>query len=829
MRKNSAPTKSEKYAGEKYQIFLKKITASSLLLFYVLVFTFGNVLATKSAHIAFADEVTDESLPMVVTETPTEVTAGPGEETQTQTQTQTEIQTGTDTETSTSTQEEQPAPVAQQSVQTNLIQEENTATSTASSSAEQTEQKVMVHVRYNNDIVFERQVTIAQRDIDVIDNASVVRKIQGSSTLAAIIEADKLSDNFELTDLSYFDSFDSYIINCLNIQTQNIATSTTVNACYNWQFVVNDTYPFVGVDDYILHDGDDVYLYFGTKSRIVLPTETAYTTIPFLVRAENYEYRTNAWSPLAGVTVGATRPDPSNPWSPEIVNATTTSSDGYASLTVATSGAYGIGISEEYYYPLYDFAVVDISEAPEGYLATSTATSTTDMSGTGNNSGGAGQGSGVIGNQFSVENAISFILTKENGGAYTSALYADWAAIAFASYGGIGGIGTNPVKNYLINNQINSSNPLDYARRAMSLMSLGVNPYNGTSKNYIEQIKKSFDGNQFGSTELVNDDIFSVLVLSKAGYTTSDPEISKSISYILSKQQSSGAFESVDVTAAAISVLAPFANETNVSSALARAKQYLKSTQESDGGWQNTFATAWVMQAISALGESPRNWTVSGKNPNDYLGAKQSTNDGGLESSLDNNSRLWATSYAVPGYLGKTWGSIMVPFAKKTGTNESANSANNGVEAGVQNSSNGTGTSSPSSATTTASTSPSLFNGNAQTGASTTTPLRTTGTRGSEVSGQFDTAGVNSESNNRQLARTSDQRDGSNLNQGVGPQSSDLVERGDATGLGQINQIAESSSILDFIARNSAAKALLFIMFLALLGLGYIGYNKSRN
>ena len=60
----------------------------------------------------------------------------------------------------------------------------------------------------------------------------------------------------------------------------------------------------------------------------------------------------------------------------------------------------------------------------------------------------------------------------------------------------------------------------DYERHAMALMTLGINPYNGTSVNYIQKIVDSFDGNQIGDPSLINDDVFAIFPLVKSGYSS---------------------------------------------------------------------------------------------------------------------------------------------------------------------------------------------------------------------------------------------------------------------------------------------------------------------
>jgi hypothetical protein len=68
----------------------------------------------------------------------------------------------------------------------------------------------------------------------------------------------------------------------------------------------------------------------------------------------------------------------------------------------------------------------------------------------------------------------------------------------------------------------------------MAIMSLNINPYQGTETNYIEKIIDSFDGNQFGDSSLYNDDVFALLVLLKAGYKYND-EIIKNVVRLLGK------------------------------------------------------------------------------------------------------------------------------------------------------------------------------------------------------------------------------------------------------------------------------------------------------
>jgi len=66
----------------------------------------------------------------------------------------------------------------------------------------------------------------------------------------------------------------------------------------------------------------------------------------------------------------------------------------------------------------------------------------------------------------------------------------------------------------------------------------------------------------------------------------------------------------------------------------------------------------------------------NGKTIEEYLASKQDDDDGGLVSELDEESRIWATSYLIPAYKGKTWNDLMTKF-KKPKIISNSNSSNN--------------------------------------------------------------------------------------------------------------------------------------------------------
>ena len=118
------------------------------------------------------------------------------------------------------------------------------------------------------------------------------------------------------------------------------------------------------------------------------------------------------------------------------------------------------------------------------------------------------------------------------------------------------------------------------------------------------------------------------------------------------------------MTAAAIQALAPLSSLPDVSAALTKAEAYLRAQQQTNGGFGTSFSTSWALQAIAALGQSGSSWTSGGLTPNDYLASLQQL-DGGIEPTTSgSDARVWATAYAVPAGLGKTWNSLLSSYSK---------------------------------------------------------------------------------------------------------------------------------------------------------------------
>ena len=504
---------------------------------------------------------------------------------------------------------------------------------------------VSISLRYQDTIVLD-QVSLelpASGTVAIKDSEGNERFVNAQSVLGILVALDSINASFELSKMQYFTAFNSLYLQCIT------GTLLEGERCDNWLYAVNGVDPLVGMDTSILTGGEQIYVYFGPAHQVLLSTTMISQGSSLQVTAQKYQYQDNTWGIYTGVTIGFTQPDPDNPFSPIEVLLESVNDLGQVSLSLdIPTGDYNVGIKEDFYFPSVQLTVV---------VPTVVLISPTRQSG-----GGLPQ---PTHQNLDKEKAIQFLIENQNedGSFGSGTLLSDWAAVAFGAYGKEG-FAKEKLENYLLQN-ISPGNLLtDYERRAMALMSLSISPYTGTKTNYIEKISNGFDGAQFGDPSLVNDDIFALLVLLRAGYESSEDIITKTVAFILSRQQENGSFQSVDMTAAAVQVLALVPSQKGVGNALLSAKEYLQGQQENSGGFKNIYSTSWVAQAIGALGVQENDWVKNGNTLGDYFYAQQAE-DGGVEGSdINMDNRIWATAYVIPGAMQKSWGDILQNFKR---------------------------------------------------------------------------------------------------------------------------------------------------------------------
>lgn len=426
-----------------------------------------------------------------------------------------------------------------------------------------------------------------------------------------------------------------------------------------------------GLDSHALSAGEHLLLTYGVNPlKIIQSATTTFAGATTTLSIKGFGYDAN-WNPVWS--------DQEN-YNLEIASTTFAVASSTYEYATTTLGTFALRVTKNGFAPS-EYYYLEVVQEPTTTPTPSPSPSTPPPP--------------VVTASFNIPSAISYLASQQKSdGSYGADLYTDWAAIALS---GNSGTARENLKNYLTNNSFSGSSVTDYERHAMALMSLGINPYTANGENYIKKITDSFDGTQIGDSGLWNDDIFAIFPLMKAGYTTNDDVIKKTVAFIISRQSPNGSFGSIDITAAAIQSLSLVQGLPDVSDSILKAKNSLKSSQAS-GGFGTSFATSWSMQAISALGEANDTWKQGSETPLTYLALFQQ-DDGGVEAkSMSPDNRVWATAYAIPAAQGKTWASLMTSFSKPAETVNTATVATTPISTPLATS---TATSTPATATST--------------------------------------------------------------------------------------------------------------------------------
>jgi hypothetical protein len=487
-----------------------------------------------------------------------------------------------------------------------------------------------IFIRANNEVLFDSVVSLPEDGvISIKDSDGNDHDINSKSVLSLIYSISKQPDApFSISKLQYYSSFNALYLKC-------ITTKDGVDFCDNWQYLVNGTSPWTSIDQTIILENNSIVLYFGTPHKLVLDKSEVVEGEKIIVSSFNYDYINNDWGVLNNVNISVAKPNDLDPWNPTIILETPVDINGNAEIIIDQEGIYSLGIKEDFSFPSYQVIVKKQS-----------------------NSGG---GSSFV--NFSKEKAVSFLSLNINN---LESFYVDWLAIGIARVGSSDSSLKNQLTSYLKENNLNSSTVTDNERRAMSLMSLGINPYNGTGVDYINKIISSFDGNQIGDTQIYNDDVFALIVLSHCGYTKNDEIIKKIISYLLSKQLQDGSWGGVDMTSASIQALDNFKDLDGVRDSILKGEAYILKEQKTDGSFGNVFSTSWAVQALS-LNNS---FDLEINKAINYLSGQQNE-DGGMITDGDTTNRVWATSYVLPAVLKSSWNDILENFDKENNQDDS--------------------------------------------------------------------------------------------------------------------------------------------------------------
>ena len=405
-----------------------------------------------------------------------------------------------------------------------------------------------------------------------------------------------------------------------------------------WGWFSNLAYGQTALNKHTLTNGEHMLITLGKQPLQLTVSNTAPTvgdTITLTVTQFGLDASYNpAWSPATTSVV--------------YINGQATSTDaaGNVSFVATSTDPLDVYATEDGFVPTIHTTISPVA-TPAVIAPTPAPTS-------------GGGGGGIIASTptVNISNATNYLLAQQGAnGSWGSAMLSDWAAIGLISANAPTTYQTS-LLNYFAQGAT-FSNITDYERHVMALEALGINPY---TSGTIDHITSAFDGTAIGDKTQVNNDIFAIFPLLAAGYTASDPIIQKTVAFIISQQSADGSWGSVDLTAAAVQALALVPNMPGVTNALTQAKGYLLAHEDAQGCFGNSFSTSWALQAMDSLGMTA---------PATCLAAAQQA-DGSIGTAYDTQqTKIWATAYALPAALGKPWETILHTFPKPVATDSS--------------------------------------------------------------------------------------------------------------------------------------------------------------
>jgi hypothetical protein len=132
------------------------------------------------------------------------------------------------------------------------------------------ETNVNLTVKNDGDVVYSGSVILLPAGtISINDSDGNPHDTNADSVLSIVNTADASSEEFNISNLIYYDMFGAFYLKCISISGSEL--------CDNWQYKVNDDNPSVGMDSSILSGGENVVLYFGDENE---PSEPEPETPP---------------------------------------------------------------------------------------------------------------------------------------------------------------------------------------------------------------------------------------------------------------------------------------------------------------------------------------------------------------------------------------------------------------------------------------------------------------------------------------------------------------------------------------------------------------------
>ncbi len=532
-------------------------------------------------------------------------------------------------------------------------------------------------LRYEDQIIWTGSLELTSTLYhDAINNLDY--QLTTNTVFSALVLADQQSDVFTISDAQYNSGFDSFYLACINI-----SPTSTQNPCYNWNYVVNNNYPSIGMDKYSLTGGESIYVYFSTPWKISASTTTFPLDTTTTLQTWRYQFDnlSQPWVSDENNLVDISVPNPSSTgWWDQTITVTTTqtSASGTVDFKFSATGTYYAKIIS-----------LDWTKWSNPITLTVLENSSSTDSGTPpQNGGGSGPAAAVSTSEINnaVQKILNFLKSKQlDSGAIVDLSTSDWSAMSFGAHGTYAQdvrTSTFSLYDYLNVTIVTSTTQTlnsctEYARHILGLLSAGFTKTNSQIVDLKNKITtECLAGGQVGQAG-INDDIFILMALLATNEGASNELVQAAVATIKADQQANGAFTwngwpGQDVTGAAINAL-KYASTFGVAvdeTIFQQAKNYLHTTQLNDGGWgfdttSDPLTTSWAMYGLNALGEGQTGWTnTQNKNPWSLL--VNNVNDSGYyESPWSADGIDWfATKHAVPALLGKSWPIIIsIPVA----------------------------------------------------------------------------------------------------------------------------------------------------------------------
>ncbi|MBI2038074.1 MAG: terpene cyclase/mutase family protein [Candidatus Magasanikbacteria bacterium] len=523
-------------------------------------------------------------------------------------------------------------------------------------------------LRYEDQIIWTGSIELTSTlHHDAINNLDY--QLTTNTVFSALVLADQQSDAFTISDAQYNAGYDSFYLACINI-----SPTSTQNACYNWNYVVNNNYPSTGMDKYWLTGGESIYVYFSTPWKISASTTTFPLDTTTTLQTWRYQFDnlSESWVSDENNLVDISIPNPSSTgWWDQTITVTTTqtSASGTVDFKFSATGTYYAKIISLDWTKWSNPITLTVLEN----------SSSTDSVTPPQNGSGSGPAAAVSTSEINnaVQKILNFLKSKQlDNGAIVDLSTSDWSAMSF----GANGIYAHDIRtssfslyDYLNSAVVTSTTDTlnkctEYARHILGLLSSGVTKTSSQITELKNKIKDECFSQGVVGQNGINDDIFITLSLLATGEDASNELVQAAVATIKADQQANGAFTwngwpGQDVTGAAINAL-KYASTFGAAvdeTIFQQAKNYLHTTQLNDGGWgfdtaSDPLTTSWAMYGLNALGEGQTGWT-NAQNKNPWSVLVNNVNDSGYyQSPWSTDGIDWfATKHSVPALLGKSW------------------------------------------------------------------------------------------------------------------------------------------------------------------------------